>query len=103
MITGPIFVRLRSSGNTKLFSAARSSKSTALLSLWAKITGENGRPIEATWANRGTLPAVHVITPESKHVNGCHAGLDPASTPVMDSRFRGKDRIDSMVAGRIKA
>jgi len=33
------------------------------------------------------------ITPASKHVKGCHAGLDPASTPVMDSRFRGKDRI----------
>jgi hypothetical protein len=26
-------------------------------------------------------------------VKGCHAGLDPASIPVMDSRFRGKDRI----------
>jgi hypothetical protein len=34
-----------------------------------------------------------IITPASKHVKGCHTGLDPASTPVMDSRFRGKDRI----------
>jgi hypothetical protein len=34
-----------------------------------------------------------IITPANKHVKGCHAGLDPASIPVMDSRFRGKDRI----------
>jgi hypothetical protein len=34
-----------------------------------------------------------IIIPASKHVKGCHAGLDPASIPVMDSRFRGKDRI----------
>jgi len=28
-----------------------------------------------------------IITPASKHVKGCHAGLDPASSPVLDSRF----------------
>ena len=35
----------------------------------------------------------YFITPASKHVKGCHAGLDPASSPVLDSRFRGNDSI----------
>ena len=35
-----------------------------------------------------------VITPASKHVKNCHAGLDPASSPVLDSRFRGNDDFD---------
>jgi hypothetical protein len=39
------------------------------------------------------LRLILFITPANKHVKGCHAGLDPASIPVMDSRFRGKDRI----------
>ncbi|MEA2014872.1 MAG: hypothetical protein U9N38_06170, partial [Thermodesulfobacteriota bacterium] len=30
------------------------------------------------------------ITPAIKHVN-CHAGLDPASSLILDSRFRGND------------
>ncbi len=34
-----------------------------------------------------------VITPENKHIN-CHAGLDPASSPILDSRFRGNDGFD---------
>ena len=33
-------------------------------------------------------------TPARKHVKGCHAGLDPESSPVLDSRFRGNDSMD---------
>jgi hypothetical protein len=39
-------------------------------------------------------PLSPLITPASSHVKGCHAGLDPASTPVLDSRFRGNDGFD---------
>jgi integrase len=35
-----------------------------------------------------------VITPASKHAKGCHSGLDPESSTVLDSRFRGKDDFD---------
>jgi hypothetical protein len=34
------------------------------------------------------------ITPASKHIKYCHSGLDPEASAVMDSRFRGNDRID---------
>jgi outer membrane lipoprotein-sorting protein len=37
-----------------------------------------------------------VIAPASKHVKDCHAGLDPASGPIPDSRFRGNDDGDTM-------
>jgi hypothetical protein len=40
------------------------------------------------------------ITPATKHIK-CHAGLDPASSPVLDSRFRGNDDFDIIVAGVI--
>jgi hypothetical protein len=33
------------------------------------------------------------IAPASKDLKGCHAGLDPAAGPVLDSCFRGNDRI----------
>jgi hypothetical protein len=34
-----------------------------------------------------------VMVPASKHVKSCHAELDPASSPVPDSRFRGNDGV----------
>ncbi|MBW2650072.1 MAG: hypothetical protein JRC66_03475 [Deltaproteobacteria bacterium] len=37
-----------------------------------------------------------------KHVK-CHAGLDPASRPILDSRFRGNDGWTYIVAGVIIA
>jgi hypothetical protein len=36
---------------------------------------------------------VALFTPAIKHIK-CHAGLDPASSPVLDSRFRGNDDFD---------
>jgi hydroxyethylthiazole kinase len=33
------------------------------------------------------------MTPASKHFKNCRAGLDPASGPVLDSRFHGNDGI----------
>jgi hypothetical protein len=36
---------------------------------------------------------VSFITPANKHIH-CHAGLDPASSPVLDSRFRENDDFD---------
>jgi hypothetical protein len=33
------------------------------------------------------------ITPAIKHIK-CHAGLDPASSSILDSRFRGNDGFD---------
>jgi signal transduction histidine kinase len=36
----------------------------------------------------------YVITPASKHVKGCHSGLDPESSTVLDSRLRGNDDFD---------
>ncbi len=35
-----------------------------------------------------------VMAPASKHVKNCHAGLDPASSPILDSHFRGNDDFD---------
>jgi hypothetical protein len=33
------------------------------------------------------------ITPPIKHIK-CHAGLDPASSPILESRFRGNEGFD---------
>ena len=38
-------------------------------------------------------PVSSFITPVIKHIH-CHAGLDPASRPILDSRFRGNDGFD---------
>jgi len=35
-----------------------------------------------------------IITMAIKHIK-CHAGLDPASSPILDSRFRGNDGFDT--------
>jgi hypothetical protein len=37
--------------------------------------------------------SIAIINPAIKHIN-CHAGLDPASRPIMDSRFFGNDGFD---------
>ncbi|MEN6320893.1 MAG: hypothetical protein ABFD82_19335 [Syntrophaceae bacterium] len=34
-----------------------------------------------------------IITPAIKHIH-CHAGLDPVSSPMLDSRIRGNDGFD---------
>jgi hypothetical protein len=34
------------------------------------------------------------MAPASKHVKNCHAGLNPASSPILDSHFRGNDDFD---------
>jgi hypothetical protein len=36
-----------------------------------------------------------IITPASKHVKDCHSGLDPESSPLLDSRFRGNDPFET--------
>jgi len=38
-----------------------------------------------------------IITPAIKYIN-CHAGLDPASSLILDSRFRGNDALSYIVA-----
>jgi hypothetical protein len=43
---------------------------------------------------------IHIITTANKHIN-CHAGLDPAFRPMLDSRFRGNDGFDLYYCRRI--
>jgi len=43
-----------------------------------------------------------IITPAIKHIN-CHAGLDPASSLILDSRVRGNDALSCIVADVISS
>jgi len=43
-----------------------------------------------------------IITPAIKHIN-CHAGLDPASRLILDSRVRGNDALSCIVADVISS
>jgi SAM-dependent methyltransferase len=65
---------------------------------------QNGESVKTKQSGSVRWKNVCIITSAIKHIK-CHAGLDPASSPILDSRLRGNDGFDiyCIVAGVISS